>query len=306
VSDSHKLQPDADAGAVKIGIVTVLYKSDSVIDGFIDSMNAQGFRDFHVYFVENDVDSQACEHAIRQSARFGYTFVRNQRNVGVAAANNQGLDFFLADATHTHILLVNNDIKVEPDFLLRQVAMFAATPDMDALAPKMFYHSEPSRIWYAGGELSYLKGGVRHLGHNKADRLTGKPLYRVSYAPTCSLMIRSQRLRASGIRMWEELFVYADDYQFCKELRHANIRLYYAPGIPLWHKISTSTGGRGSDFSRYHMTRNWFYLGLAHRNLAVLTLAPLRAIGWWVAGGRTELRALRDGWRMACQRRGWR
>jgi hypothetical protein len=53
---------------MKIGIVTVLFKSDDVINGFIDSMNAQTFDNFHILFVENDVSNLHCERVIRADA----------------------------------------------------------------------------------------------------------------------------------------------------------------------------------------------------------------------------------------------
>ncbi len=78
---------------MKIGVVTVLYKSQSVIEGFVKSLNVQTFVDYEVFIVENDVDDIFCEEYLRENARFQYTFVRNKENVGVARANNQGIDF---------------------------------------------------------------------------------------------------------------------------------------------------------------------------------------------------------------------
>src|ERR1700744_3430450 len=136
---------------MKIGIVTVLFKSDRVIDGFIASMNAQRFVDFHILCIENDVESHVCEKALRADLKVPFTFIRNSSNVGVAAANNQGLDFFLADESFTHVLFLNNDIEVDADFLQRQVDILTANPHVDALAPKSFYYDTPGKTWYAGG-----------------------------------------------------------------------------------------------------------------------------------------------------------
>ena len=124
---------------MKIGIVTVLFKSDDVINGFIDSMNAQTFDNFHILFVENDVSNLHCERVIRAELKTPFTFVRNYENTGVAAGNNQGIDFFLADRSYTHLLFLNNDIEVGPDFLQKHVELLQLHPEVDALAPKMFY-----------------------------------------------------------------------------------------------------------------------------------------------------------------------
>ena len=284
---------------MKIGIVTVLFKSDDVINGFIDSMNAQTFDNFHILFVENDVSNLHCERVIRAELKTPFTFVRNYENTGVAAGNNQGIDFFLADRSYTHLLFLNNDIEVGPDFLQKQVELLQLHPEVDALAPKMFYYKPEDKVWYAGGKLSYLKGGCRHFGHNKPDRLTTDELYRVDYAPTCSLIVKIWPLRDAGIRMWEELFVYYDDTVFCHELNQAGFRMYFTPTIHLRHKISSSTGGAKSDFSRYFMTRNWLYWGLKRRNLAVLTSALALGGFHFVARNKVEIRAMRDALQMA-------
>ena len=283
----------------KIGIVTVLYKSDSVIQGFISSMNAQTFRNFDILFVENDSESFCCEQRIEDGFTGKYTFVRNPKNAGVAKGNNQGIDFFLSDSSYTHILFLNNDIEVNSDFLQMHVDLFAHHPEVDALAPKMFYYKPKGKVWYAGGKLSYLKGGCRHFGHNKRDRLTRHTLYRVNYAPTCSLMVKTWPLRDAGIRMWEELFVYYDDTVFCHELHQAGIRMYFAPEIHLWHKISSSTGGPRSEFSRYFMTRNWLYWGIRRRNIAVLASAFALGGFHFFARNKIEINAMRDALRMS-------
>ncbi len=72
---------------MEIGIVTVLFKSDDVINGFIESMNTQTFDNFHILFVENDVANLHCERVIRETLKTPFTFVRNYENTGVAAAS---------------------------------------------------------------------------------------------------------------------------------------------------------------------------------------------------------------------------
>ena len=282
---------------MKIGIVTVLFKSSSVIESFIHCMNAQTWKEFDIFFVENEVDDQYCETYIRDNAKFPFTFVRNRRNEGVAKGNNQGIDHYLALTDTTHLLFLNNDIEVEANFLERQVKITQTYPEVEMLAPKMFYFGTGGRIWYAGGKLSYLKEGPVHFGHNKRDKLVGRELFRVTYAPTCSLLIRKDILIRTGIRMWEQLFVYQDDYVFCKELFKAGVSLYYTPDIHLQHKISTSTGGSKSDFSRYYLTRNWAYTLRKFRNVLTILL-PLVILSNVLRGARIENRAILDSLKM--------
>ena len=78
----------------RIGIITVLFKSDTVLEDFINCLNKQTHKNFEVLYIENDVENQFCEVYLKEHSKFDYRFVRNEKNVGVAAANNQGIDYF--------------------------------------------------------------------------------------------------------------------------------------------------------------------------------------------------------------------
>lgn len=280
----------------KIGIITVLYKSESVLEGFVNSLNAQKFKNFEVLFIQNQIDDRFSERYIQENASFDYNYLLNDTNKGVAAANNQGIDFFKTREVE-YIHFFNNDVEFEPTFFEAHIGLFNKYDHIDALAPKTFYYSIKDKIWYAGGCISYLKNNCRHYGHNKRDILRGKEIFRVSYAPTCSFMIKRKVLLKSQIRMWENLFVYFDDYVFSKELWRKKVRLFYAPSITLLHKISVSTGGRRSDFTRYYYTRNWAYVARVNKNYGFL-LIPFWMLYNYVVGKHLENKAIKDSFKM--------
>lgn len=280
-----------------IGIITVFYKSDSVIPAFIKCMNEQTHKNFEIIFIENDPSNTFSENYIKEHASFPFFYVKNATNNGIAAANNQGIDYFVKRNDTDFLLFLNNDIEVENDFLEKQLSMFERYKYVGALAPKMLYYNTDGKIWYAGGALSYLTGGVTHYGHNKPDKLVGKELYKVSYAPTCSVMIRTNLLLESGIRMWENLFVYYDDVVFAKELKQKKIQLYYTPTIVLQHKIGISSGGSQSEFSRYYKTRNWAYLAKTFKTIGLIYI-PLMMLLNLTKGKKLENKAIVDAFRM--------
>lgn len=244
-------------------------------------------------FVQNEVEDFACEAMIARMANFKYRFVQNDVNVGVAKANNQGLEIFLRDPQFSHVHFLNNDVEFDSGFLADQAEIFAKNPTVSALSPKIFYFGG-DQVWYAGGSLSYWKGGCRHFGHNKRDRLVGRELYTVTYAPTCSLIVSAEVLRSTKIRMWEDLFVYFDDVMFCWDLSQAGVQVYYAPGVRLEHKISSSTGGASSEFSRYYLARNWALFAHATKNRWVLAWLPVVRLWHRWRTNAIELQALRD------------
>src|ERR1700751_1947832 len=100
---------------MKIGAVTVTYNSGQVIDGFMASMLRQTHPDFALYVVDNASSDQTLER-VGQHKDPRVSVIRNQKNVGIAEANNQGSEAALA-AGGGDDLFVNNDTEFEPSLL---------------------------------------------------------------------------------------------------------------------------------------------------------------------------------------------
>jgi hypothetical protein len=280
---------------MRVGIVTVLFKSESFLERFVTCLNAQTYTEFEVCFISNDESHVAARELVSRCAQFTFSFVENSINVGVATANNQGLDHFLADPKCGLVHFLNNDVEFDSTFLLKQVAFFERDY-VDGITVKMYYFDSRA-VWYGGGRLSYFKSGVVHFGHNKRDKLVGRDLFRVNYAPTCSLMIKASLLKATGVRMRDKFFAYYDDTEFCWELKEKGARLFYTPTVELLHKVSSSTGGAKSDFGRYYMTRNKYYMMRKHYNVLFL-LMPLMLLIHSLLGRRIEARAIKESFKL--------
>lgn len=280
---------------MKIGIITVLYNSKKVIKDFLDSLNTQTFKNFEVFFVENEVGSLECYEYIKEQAKFAYKIVINDKNVGVAKGNNQGINYFMDDSKCAFLMFLNNDVIFDEDFLKSNIDTMVNNK-IYCLAPKIFYYPNVQKVWYAGGCLSYWKNGPRHFGHNKKETFSNNGLHAVDYAPTCSLVLRKEVFQDKKLWMWEQLFVYYDDYVFCYLLRKNKIKIWYAPKIFLYHKISSSTG-EGSDFSKYYMVRNWAYVARKLKNINFLIL-PIIYLFNIIRGARIQNKAIFDSLKM--------
>src|SRR3989344_5075483 len=76
--------------------------------------------------------------------------VKNKINLGFAEANNQG--FKLAQGKY--ILLLNNDTKVEPDFLSKMVERIEQDDLVAVVQPKIFLMDKPGYLDNAGSYLT--------------------------------------------------------------------------------------------------------------------------------------------------------
>lgn len=240
----------------KIGLVTVLFKSDEVLDGFFKSVSKQTHKDYILYLVDNSVNEQSNKviaDCLAAHPIAAYKHIKNTDNVGVAKGNNIGIEAALKDSC-THVLILNNDIEIEQETAFASQLLLMEKGEM-IIVPKIYY---PDRtIWMAGGEMVKWRALGIHYGYNKADSEEyNLPKY-ITYAPTCYMLVDASVFKKVGI-MDEKYFAYYDDTDFVYRSCEAGYQLYYDPSVTIIHKVSHSSGG-DSSFYIYYSNRNKLY-----------------------------------------------
>ena len=134
----------------KIGIVTVMYNSAGVLEGFFDSLDRSTYRNFVVYAIDNQSPDDSLLLAREHSARtsFPTVIIEAEDNGGVAKGNNIGIRRALADGCDL-VLLANNDI----EFTSESIALLVEgleKYDCDMIVPKIFNYFT-GKLWAAGG-----------------------------------------------------------------------------------------------------------------------------------------------------------
>ncbi|MCC8088789.1 MAG: glycosyltransferase family 2 protein [Rikenellaceae bacterium] len=256
----------------RIGIVTVLYNSETVLEEFFRTLKIQTFGNFTLYIVDNKSPdgSLAMSRRLAEEVFFETVVIANDDNYGVAKGNNIGIKRALEDGCEL-ILLSNNDTVLESDTIeLLVKGMEAHAADM--AVPKIYYHGSDT-IWAAGGRFTWYNGSTRHYGAGMKDSGGFDKIRYVDYSPTCFLLIKKEVFGRVGF-MDENYFVYYDDTDFLWRCRENSIKLIYIPDSVLHHKESTSTGGQAGDFTVYYMERNRIYF--SEKNLGRLQRTVVR------------------------------
>jgi GT2 family glycosyltransferase len=241
----------------KIGLVTVLFKSDDVLPGFFKSIAKQTHKDYVLYLVDNSVNltsDKIIGKCLAENSITEYRHIKNTDNVGVAEGNNIGIRQALADNC-THIILLNNDIELEQDFVFSRMLSLCEKGEK-IIIPKIFYYDTP-KLWMAGGTMNKWRALGIHYGDGKADAPEYNVAKYITYAPTCFMMIESSVFKSIGL-MDEKYFAYYDDTDFVFRALKAGYKMYYEPALTVLHKVSSSTGG-DSTFYVYYSNRNKIY-----------------------------------------------
>ena len=249
----------------KIGLVTITYNSADVIRGFLESTFSQTFQNFIIYIIDNNSQDNTIE-ILKENTDSRIELVKNKENVGVAKANNQGIELALKDNC-TQVLIINNDVEFEKQ-LFEKMLQIQKDKNCSLVVPKMMYFETPDYIWYAGSSFIKKKGFLPiHKGIKQKDSSQFDGVYPVEYAPTCCLLVKKEVFQDVGM-MDEKYFVYFDDtdfsYRVLKDGRH---KLFYFSDTKFYHKVGSLTKSvekekkreyRGDFFIKQN-TRNHIY-----------------------------------------------
>ncbi len=177
------------------------------------------------------------------------TQIRVEQNQGVVFGMNQGIELAVSRGVD-YLLLLNNDIEVERDFLDELVAVAEADPGIGCVGPKILYHGERDRLWSAGGRIRFRESMTRERGEGEVDRGQYDRDEEVPYVNGCAMLVR--RTVVEEIGLWDPLFHLAlDDADWCMRMKARGYRCYYAHRAVLYHMVARTVGG-------YRASRTFF------------------------------------------------
>jgi GT2 family glycosyltransferase len=276
-------------GSPQVGVVTVTYNSERHLSDFFASIEKQTDLDWRLYVVDNGYPDRSLELVNEALQKLGVAIdvISNDRNLGVAAGNNQGIRAALRDGADW-VLLLNNDTLFDEGFIRNLIATASAS-DVSLLAPVI--SNNDGTLWYGGGHMVPWQGyRVVHEGMHvvsAADRAILEPVEPTGYASTCCLLVRAEVFTRVGY-MDESYFVYADDTDFAIRCRQAGLSFYVTSQARMVHNHGGSTGGHQSPFSVTWLTRNWVLIARRYRTGWRLLLALIYICVW--SAGRFLLR----------------
>jgi GT2 family glycosyltransferase len=293
-----------------IGLVTVLYKSDDLLEDFFKSIARQTYKEYILYLVDNSV-SDATDSVIAECVSAypvtEYRHIKNPDNAGVARGNNIGIHKALEDGC-SHILLLNNDIDIGQDFVFSTMMSLSLQKNESIIVPKIYYYGQKI-LWMAGGYIDKWRALGVHYGFNKTDAPEFNIAKHVTYAPTCFMLIEKKVFEKAGY-MDEKYFAYYDDVDFVLRAAKKGFKIYYEPAISIFHKVSSSAGAN-SPFYVYYSNRNKIYFIRKHfkglNRIISLSYEIVSRVAFYLRFDKIRkqklLQGIRDGFSMEVERK---
>jgi GT2 family glycosyltransferase len=233
-----------------VAVVIVNWNQEAETAACLTSLRATRGALLSLVLVDNGSAPESVDRLQRQFPEA--QVLRLPENRGPVGARNVGIRHSL-DAGATHILIVDNDTLFDPGFL---PPLLEATqgPGVGVVGPKIYYHPDVSRIWFAGGRIDWSTGCHSHLGTDEVDQGQWDTPREIDYIPTCCLLASSRVFEDVG-GMDERYFIYFDDTDWSLRARRHGYRCRYAPDSRIWHKVSRAMK-TGSPVLDYYYARN--------------------------------------------------
>jgi hypothetical protein len=234
------------------------------------SLAAVDFSDLTAIVVDN-ASTDGTVDAVRSEFP-GVEVLVNPSNLGFADGNNVGLRRAL-ELGADWVLVLNNDVEVDPGFLRPLLEEAERRPDAGALSPKILFAEPPDLIWFAGARYDPRRGyNGRQRGYGERDDGRFDELFETDRVCGAAMLVPRAVLEEDGL-FDPALFAYSEDTDWSLRVRERGHGLYVVPASRVWHKVSASSGGESSPATLYYGTRN--ALAVAERH------APLGALGTW-------------------------
>lgn len=160
----------------------------------------------------------------------GVKILRSERNLGFAAGSNLGI----RNAKGTYLIILNDDLVVEPHFVSRLVEAMEAEPRAALGSCKIYDMRREGKIFQnAGGFINNLGYPIAR-GCGEIDRGQYNRLDEVEWVPGGCTIMRKKCLEAIGL-FDDSFFVYYEDTDLSFRARKAGYKVIYIPTTFSWH-----------------------------------------------------------------------
>jgi GT2 family glycosyltransferase len=202
----------------KVYVLVLNYNGREHLEYCLSSVLATQYPATNVLLIDNGSTDNSVAFARQNHPHIG--IIENGLNLGWAAGNNVGIRYAL-EREASYVVLLNNDMRVDPRWLTHAVAVAEADPFIGVVGFDTIgeYHlnADPDLVKFKRRQAAWQELEVKETEH----------------VAGCALFLRADLLRDIGL-LDERFFAYGEEDDLQKRARRAGYRSVRV-NIPLWH-----------------------------------------------------------------------
>lgn len=262
----------------KVAIIILNWKQPKLT---IDTVNSvlkisQKNLDYHIYLLDNNSQDDSIDSfEINFSKNKKISIFNTGANLGYTG-NNWGIRKAIKTDNYDYILLLNNDVIVDKDFLYELIKKAKSVKIPSLVGPKIYfaphyeYHKDRykeneigSVIWFAGGKIDWNNIYGSNIGVDEVDKgQFDNHNIPIDFITGCCLLIDIRIINTIGM-LDKRYFMYLEDMDYSQRAKLSGFKLLFASKSKIWH-VNSGSSASGSKLHDYFITRNRLMFGFKY------------------------------------------
>jgi GT2 family glycosyltransferase len=195
---------------------------------------------------------------IQESGNKSFFLIETKKNLGFSEGNNVGIRFSCKNLNPDYVLLLNNDVIVDSNFLNELVQAAETMPNVGFTGPKIYYnnyHGRQDIINFAGADIDFKYGTSVIYGIDQIDEGQLDDQKIVDWVQGACILVKNGVIKDIGL-LDPEYFFYWEEIDWCIRGKRSNWLSLYAPAALIWHKGGMSSANAEKTFKLFYFTRN--------------------------------------------------
>jgi hypothetical protein len=200
------------------------------------SLETLSYPNYRVLLVDNFSNDGSAEKLETEFPH--HIFQRNQSNLGFSRGCNEGIRAAYSGGA-AYVLLLNNDMEVEPGFLEPAIAVAETNPQVGLVTGKILFGDRRDVIWQAGGKIDTLRIQGSPRGWNETDQGQYDVQCQTHWASGAMLFIPRRTIETVGL-LPEEYFFGVEEWDYSRAVEDAGLKILYVPSFRGYHHAGGS------------------------------------------------------------------
>ena len=231
----------------KVSVIILNWNGKRFLKTCLGSLQRVTYKSLEVVLVDNNSSDGSVAFVTKY---FPWVkLVRSHENNGFAKGNNIGV----RASTGEYLLFLNNDTKVEPDFLDILIEDYKKDPTLGCIQPQMRGLTDSNLLDEAGAYLT-PNGFLYHYGYRKSYKAAQYRKPRIIYSAKGACMFIPRKLFELVGRFDEDFFIFFEETDLCHRIWLSGHRVLYEPRSSIFHLAGGDTADKYNYARRIYLT----------------------------------------------------
>ncbi len=234
--------------SAKVSILIVNWNGKHHLEKCLPSLMQIDYTNAEIILVDNGSTDGSLEYISQNFP--SVKIIKEETNTGFVGGNNDGINY----ATGDYVLFLNNDTRVEPDFLSKLVRALDEDQLIAGVQSKVVSIDDPNRYDSVGAFLTNT-GFLYHYGYLQRVNPKFEQRIKLYTAKGACMLFRKSIINEVGL-FDPDFFAYFEETDFCHRVLLKGFRIEYIPESVIHHKIGGTSNAMNNAFIQFHSFKN--------------------------------------------------